>query len=242
MQQKQSALAPNRQMNRNAGFSLLEVLAALVVTMLLIVALTPLVSQMLATWNHGSEVADTVEFRVRGLGVLRGDLRHAIVWTGFGRTDNMLVFRGNETSMTFPAVSGLGEGREGLEMISIEVASSANGRALIRRRAPVIGTTYTAFAYPVVLFSGPYKYLLKYYSREGEEKPVWVDPLSFPARVVLNIFDGRGRLSSVPIEIPILATISPACLVSASLPGCPAFPKREEDDELQKTFGNQISQ
>jgi prepilin-type N-terminal cleavage/methylation domain-containing protein len=233
-------------MNRNAGFSLLEVLAALVVTALLIMALTPLVGVMLTTWVRGSDVAGIVELRVRGVGVLRDDLRHAVIWAGFGRTENLPAFRGNETSMSFPAVSGLGEGQDGIEMISIDVASSTDGRSLIRRRAPVIGTTYAAFSDPVVLFSGPFKYFLRYYSIDGTETSEWHDPLSFPSRVVLNIVDGRGRSSGVAVTLPVLASISAACLAGGQLPGCPMMSKPQspngQDDDLLNAFGRQLSQ
>jgi len=223
-------------MNKKAGFSLVEVLAALLVTMLLILALTPLVNQMLATWARGSDAARFVEFRVRGVGILRDDLRHAIIWTGFGRTDKLLVFRGNETSISFPAVSEHGQGLDRLEMISIEVANTVDGHGLIRRRAPVVGSTYTAFSDPVVLFSGPYKYFLRYYSLDGQEKFVWNDPLGPPARVVLNIVDSRGRIAGVPIQI--LASVSAACLVSANLPGCTVLPSpaNEDANPLLKSF------
>jgi hypothetical protein len=222
--------------NKTAGFSLLEVLASLLVTMLLIMGLTPLVGQMLATWARGSEVAGLVEFKIRGVGILRDDLRHTIVWTGFGKTDKLLVFRGNETSMSFPAISQHGQGPTQLEMISIAVAHTFDGHALIRRRAPVVGTTYTAFSDPVVLFSGPYKYFLRYYSRDGQEKSEWIDSLSPPARIVLNITDSRGHVAGIPVQIPIIASASSACLLSANLPGCPGLPSPPDDNPVLKSF------
>jgi hypothetical protein len=207
-----------------AGFSLLEVLASLVVTSLLVIALTPLVTQMLATWLRGSEVVSMVESQLRGLGVLRDDLTYAIVWRGFGRTEDSLAFSGNETSMSFPAASGLSGGRDGLEMISIDVTNSADGRALIRRRAAVVGTTRTAFADSIVLLSGPYRYFLRYCSQDGGEVAVWTDPYSLPARVVLNIVDERNRSSAYSIQLPVFASISSACLANANLPDCPIQP------------------
>jgi hypothetical protein len=235
MSRTQSALAHLRKNSSStAGFSLLEVLAALVLTTLLIVALTPLVTQMLSTWSRGSDVAGTVEFRVSGLRVLRDDLRHAVVWTGYGRFENLLVFRGNETSMSFPAISDLQRDSGGLQMLSIEVASSADGQAIIRKRAPIIGSTYGPFGNPVILLSGSNRYFFSYYSRDSGPTSVWADPLSFPARVALNVIDRRGRLSSAPIQIPILASVSAACVASTNLPGCPNLLKpMDEDDPLK---------
>jgi Prokaryotic N-terminal methylation motif len=226
----QSASDHHRPKSNTAGFSLVEVMATLVVTTLLIVALTPLVTEMLITWSRGSDVAGMVEFRISGLGMLRDDLRHAIVWTGYGRLDNLLVFHGNETSMSFPAISRVGTNSDGLHMVSIDVTSSADGQAVIRRRAPIVGTTYAPFGDPVVLFSGPDRYFFSYYSRDGEQRPVWTDATDYPARIALNIVDRRGRRSSASIEIPILASISAACVDNASLPGCPAISKPEDDD------------
>jgi hypothetical protein len=220
-----------------AGFSLLEVLASLVVTVLLIVLLSPLVAQMLATWFRGSEVANMVELRTRGIGVLRDDLSHAIVWGGFGRTEESLAFRGNETSMSFPAASGLTNARDGLEMISVTVTNSADGRALIRRRAPVIGTIRTAFADPVVLFSGPYKYFLKYHSQNSDGMAVWEDPYNLPARVELNIVDEHNRSSVHSIQLPLLASISSACLANADLPNCPLPLQQIQSDEMRRILG-----
>jgi hypothetical protein len=131
--------------------------------------------------------------------------------------ENRLGFRGSETSMSFPAISG----GNGLEVISLDVTNSTDGHAIIRRHAPVVGTTYTAFADPVVMFSGPYRYFFRYYSGAGAETSEWRDPLSFPTRVELNIVDGKGRLSNIPIAIPIIASVSAACVASSGIPGCP---------------------
>jgi len=213
-------LVPN---GATAGFSLIEVLAALLVTMLLVLTFTPFVGQMLATWTRGGEAADLVEIESRGVGRLRTDLRHAIVWAGYGQLQYLPAFRGDETSMSFPAVVGLQSGEAGIEYLSFTVASSINGRALVRRRAPVIGSSYGGFVDPVVLVSGPYRYLFKYYSREGKQMPAWSKGrFGLPARVELDIADRNARLLvQMPITIPIFASLSAGCFAVSGLQGCP---------------------
>src|SRR5262245_43833011 len=226
--------------NAEAGFTLVEVLAALVVTLLLVVALTPFVSQMLATWARGTETTRAVELVTRGVGLLRHDLRHAIVWTGYGRTEDLILFRGNEVSMSFPVATGLGPGRDGLEMISITVDASHDGRALVRRRAPLVGSTYASFRDPVVLFSGPFRYVFRYFPREGPGVPVWANANEVPARVELTIADEKGPIFTAPLELPVFASLSAACLAGSNLPGCPASAPAEEDPDPQswmKEFG-----
>lgn len=210
-------------------------LAALLVTMLLVLTLTPFVSQMLATWARGGEVANLVELKTRGLGRLREDLRHAIVLVGYGRVGDLAAFEGDETSMSFPVVAGFGPNGGGVEYLSFRVANSINGRALVRRRAPVIGSTYGNFADPVVLVSGPFRYVFRYYSRAGEEMPVWTKgQLDLPARIELHIADRSGRLLlGLPIAIPTFASLSAGCLAGGALQGCPANATPAIDDVLK---------
>jgi general secretion pathway protein J len=222
----------------SAGFSLPEVLAALVVTMLLVLALTPFTGQMLSTWARGSETAGLVELMTRGVGVLRNDLRHAIVWTGQGRKENFSRFRGNEVSLSFLAATGLGPGRNGLRMISITVDADGDGRALVRRSAPLIGATPGTFTDPVVLLSGPFSYRFRYTSRKGQELPGWTNLHELPARVELSIVGQSGPVFKAPLEFPVLASLSAACLVTKNLPGCPNFQPDEQDiNEWMKDFG-----
>jgi hypothetical protein len=236
MQQTRSKLDRRTATSARAAFSLVEVLAALVVTTLLILALTPFVGQMLGTWARGSEVARVVDLKTRGLNRLREDVRHAIVWTGFGQHENLVAFRGNERSMSFPVAVGLGQGRDGLEMLSITVDTSLDGLALVRRRAPLVGSTYTSFVDPIVLFSGPFRYVFRYFTQEGQELTAWANRTQLPTRIELTIADKNGAIFAAPIEIPVFASLSAGCLVSAQLPGCPVQPE-EDENAWMKEYG-----
>ena len=229
----------SKSINAEAGFSLIEVLAALLVTMLLVLTLSPFVSQMLATWARGGEVAGIVEFQTRGLGRLRGDLRHALVWTGYGQTQDLAGFQGDETSVSFPVVAGLGPSRLGIEYVSYTVSQSVDGRALVRQRAPVIGSTYGGFADPVVLISGPFKYVFKYYSRDGEETPRWSKSrFDLPGHIELSIVDRNGvPLFGAPVVISTFSSISAGCFASSNLQGCSATDKPPAYDDILKAIG-----
>jgi hypothetical protein len=221
-----------------AGFSLLEVLAALVITMLLVLALTPFAGQMLTTWARGTEAARLADIMTRGVGVLRNDLRHALLWTGPGERENPSRFRGDEVSLSFLAATGLGHGRDGLQMISIAVDASQDGRALVRRSAPLIGDGPGAFADPVTLFSGPFSYRFRYTSRKGQDLPAWTDPHELPARVELSIVGRNGPLLRAPLEFPVFASVSAACFANNKQPGCPNSQPTEEDvSQWMTSFG-----
>ena len=213
-------------------------LAALLVTMLLVLTFTPFVSQMLATWAHGGEVANLVELKTRGLGRVREDLRHAIVWAGVGQVQDQPAFEGDETSMSFPIAAGLGRNGSGLEYLSYRVANGINGRALVRRRAAIIGPTYGSFVDPVVLFSGPFRYVFRYYTRGGEQVAVWSKGrMALPGRIDLDILDRNGRrVLELPVAIPTFASSSAGCLASQALPGCPP-PSQSSISDVLKNYG-----
>jgi hypothetical protein len=234
---------PSRPTSINAGFSLLEVLATLMVTMLLVLSLMPFVTQMLATWARGGEVVGFVELKTRGLNQLRRDLRHAIVLKGYGPLQDTAAFEGNETSLSFPIVAGLGPTEIGIEYVSFSVATSVDGQALIRRRAAMIGSGYGSFVDPVVLLSGPFRYVFKYYPREGEAVPLWTKRRrELPARVELVVADRNGnRLFEQPVIIPAFASISAGCVAGGGQ-GCPPRPGATEpstEQMLQSLFSPQ---
>jgi general secretion pathway protein J len=229
----------SKSINPESGFSLIEVLGALLVTMLLVLTLSPFVSQMLSTWARGGEVAGIVEFQTRGLGRLRDDLRHSLVWTGYGEISDLASFEGDESSMNFPVAAGLGPNRLGIEYVSLSVVPTGDGRALVRRRAPVIGSSYGAFADPVVLISGPFKYVFKYYSRDGEETPEWSKSrFDVPGQIKLDIVDRNGvSLFGVPIVISTFSSLSAGCFAAGSLQGCSATEKAPTYDDILKGIG-----
>ena len=227
-----------RKTTDTSGFSLLEVLVGLVLTALLMVSLTPLVRQMLATWWRGSEVAGLVEFQIRGVAALRHDLVSSIVWTGSGLAEATMFFRGNDTSLSFPAIATYGSGVGRPELISIEIANAPNGHALIRRHGSIVGSTFQAPADPVVLLSGPYRYYFRYYGRDGRESTVWDNRENPPARIAVNVVDNSGQLAAIPIEVSVLASMSAACVQNTTLPGCASVPKPDDDSNSDDPGNN----
>ena len=205
--------------SRNAGFSLVEVMAALVVTCLLMMALTPFVNQLLSTWARGSLIGVIVDMTSRGIGQLRKDLRHAVL---LAARPGVTAFRGDELHFEFPAATGLGTGRGGVEMIAIS-AELLEGKelAIVRRRSGHVSTESGAeFKDPVVLFSGNFQYRFRYIAQDGTRQSTWNNRPDLPVRIEVDILDGRDPV--VPaLELPLYADMSVACLLRPGKPGCP---------------------
>src|SRR5262249_36788565 len=148
----------------------------------------------------------------------------------------LLTFRGNETSMSFPIAAEMHGKTYGIEMLLITVTRAQGGWSIVRRRAPVVGSTYFAFTDPIVLLSGPYKYFLRYYDRTGRQMLSWGNRADLPARIVLNIDDGGGKAGRGSIELPVLVSMPAACFAASSLPACPTMPQPSQDADLLKLF------
>jgi prepilin-type N-terminal cleavage/methylation domain-containing protein len=205
--------------SRNAGFSLVEVMAALVVICLLMVALTPFVNQLLSTWARAGTIGGMVDMTSRGIGQLRKDLRQTVP---LAERPGVVAFRGDEVHFEFPAATGLGLGRGGVEMIAIS-AEQLEGKqlALVRRRSGHLTTESGAeLKDPVVLFSGNLQYIFRYIAQDGTRQSTWSDRPDLPVRIELNILDGREPLLPA-LELPLYADMSVVCLLQPGAPGCP---------------------
>jgi hypothetical protein len=90
----------------------------------------------------------------------------------------------------------------------------------------VIGSSFGSFSDPVVLLSGPYRYLFRYYTREGQALSVWTKGrFDLPARIDLTVVDRNGRhLFELPIAIPTFASMSAGCIAGSVGQGCPSTP------------------
>jgi prepilin-type N-terminal cleavage/methylation domain-containing protein len=205
--------------SRNAGFSLVEVMAALVATCLLMMGLTPFINQLLYTWARGSTIGVIVDMTSRGMGQLRKDLRHAVPLVA---RPGVVAFRGDELHFEFPAATGLGTGRDGVEMIAIS-AEQLEGKelAMVRRRSGDVTTESGAeFKDPVVLFSGNFQYMFRYIAQDGTRQSTWSDRPDLPVRVEVEILDGRDPVLPA-FELPLYADISVVCLLQPGVVDCP---------------------
>jgi prepilin-type N-terminal cleavage/methylation domain-containing protein len=214
-----NAPARSDKTSRNAGFSLVEVMAALVVTCLLMMALTPFVNQLLSTWARGSLIGVIVDLTSRGIGQLRKDLRHAVPLEA---RPGVTAFRGDELQFEFPAATGLGPGRGGVEMIAISAERLEEKElAIVRRRSGYLSTeSGAAFKDRVVLFSGNFQYMFRYIAQDGTRQNTWSNRPDLPVRIEVDILDGRDRVLPA-LELPLYADMSVACLLQPGKPGCP---------------------
>lgn len=200
---------------RRAGFSLIEVLAALAITVLLVVTFAPFASQLVTTWGRGARTAELVDMLARANDRIERDLLATVPMTVTRGETTSMLFRGGPGHVLFASATGFGPGRGGLELVSIGIEPDGpDATALVRRRAPLRDAALapTGFKDPVTLVAGPYRYRFGFVAADGTRVEEWQGRPDMPARVELSIVAGDTLLLPAPLSYFIPADLSAACI------------------------------
>jgi general secretion pathway protein J len=220
-----------RPSSAEAGFTLIETLIALTLTVGILAVLATLTAQWLPNWNRGFADVQRKELLARALERTVADLSAAEYVTANGKAKEVL-FAGNELAVTFVR-SAIGPNtRPGLEFVRIAMTADREGPALVRTRTPFTilppGTgiaNLTNFTDPVVLMRAPYRAILSYAGPDLAWHNVWQDTKQLPTAVRLSILDAATRTTLSTSTATIVHVDSPATCVSAKNPRDCIYPK-----------------
>lgn len=221
---------------RRAGFSLLEVLVALAMTVLLVVTFAPFASQLILGWGRGARTAELVDMLTRGNDRIARDLLSVVPMTLTRGDQTSMIFRGGPGYVVFATATGFGPGRGGIELVSFGIEQDGPaGQAIVRRRAPLRDAAPTAsgFKDPVTLLTGPYQYRFDYVAADGTKVADWQDRRDMPARVELTILTPTGPLLPLPLSYFVPADLSAACITDEPPDFCD-----EDGDESDQDNGD----
>lgn len=217
-----------------AGFSLIEVLVALAITVLLVVTFAPFASQLVLTWGRGARTAEFIEMLTRADDRMERDLLSAVPMTLTRGDTTAMVFRGAPGSVVFATATPFGPGRGGIELVSFGVEKDGqSGMALVRRRAPLRDATQSpsGFRDPVTLLSGPYEFRFEYVAADGTRVKEWQNRLDMPARVELVILSGGRLVLPAALSFFVPADLSAACIGDDPPDFCDAEANGEADQQ-----------
>ncbi len=234
MRRKPPAVRRGTPVSGRAGFSLLEVLVAMAITVLLVVTFAPFASQLILTWGRGARTAELVDMLTRGNDRLARDLLAVVPMTLTRGDQTTMIFRGGPGYLMFATATGFGPGRGGIELVSVGIeADGAAGQAIVRRRAPLrdAAPTATGFKDPVTLLTGPYQYRFDYVAADGTKVGEWQDRLDMPARVELTILTPTGPLLPLPLSYFVPADLSAACITDEPPDFCDADGEGESGED-----------
>ena len=204
-----------------AGFTLIEVLAALVVTAVFVAVVLPFAGRLATRWWVGEARVEAADAWMQAVARLSDDLAQAVP---------IVARQGDKAAVSFDAGPdfvqfvrpALGRAAMGLETVRFEVRSSGAGSALVRRSARFRPGDASAPGSPTTILEGPYRFRFRAYGEDLVPRAAWEGETEMPAGVELTVV-GRGGASAPPgpILLPVVARAPSTKPVSINGPSQP---------------------
>src|ERR1700736_2884741 len=177
-----------------AGFTLIEALAALALTGLVLSALANITSQWLPNWNRGMDRVQRSESLALALQRIAADLA-AAEYVPANRAQRQPLFDGSELSVMFVRTAFGPNARPGLEVVRIGDTTDRHPLVMVRSRAPFAPLQQAAwlseqlqFGDPVVLLRAPFRLSFSYAGRDRVWKSSWHEA-RLPVAIMLTVRD-----------------------------------------------------
>jgi general secretion pathway protein J len=210
-----------RRRSRRAGYVMIEALAALAVSAMVLAAL-PLASGILIrSWEKATTGSDTLDRLSTGLSVVRREISEMRRDRFFERGgDGPYAFLATSNSLGMVVPDHSGRSKTGQDIILIAPRAEANGNSLVRGmasfRPDMKNFESLKLDDEVVLLSGPWKYRFYYAARERRELKWydrWLDEQDLPLAIRLDVLDyitGKRVIPSLVVPLRVLA--EPGCI------------------------------
>lgn len=195
----------------SGGFMLVEVLATMTISALVLAALFSVVSLTLRSSATIERRSETIEQRTRLIAALSREIERAVPvrWAG---SDGAFIFSGTARSIVFAAETPSPGGSDQVAAIFLDSA------AAVTRRIGLVESDARSFediaiGRPEIMVGKPYQLAFSYYARlpDGREALLenWSDPLQWPVAVRLTVSDGMGSASTIRLKLAVDA--EPGC-------------------------------
>jgi len=217
--------------DRRGGYVLIEAMAALVLSGL-VLASVPIASGMLIrSWQSVTRGSDRLDQLATGLGVVRRELS-VMQRTRFAPKrrnrgdDGPPVFIGtpDTVGMVLPgdAVRTGPNADKGDRIVMFTVEPGVQGATLLRGSTPyrpeLTGFETVQLQDPVILLDGPWRYQFLYAAADKERLqwlPVWDREERLPVAIRLDVVDNATGIRVIPpLIVPLQITAEPGCIDS----------------------------
>jgi general secretion pathway protein J len=202
--------------DREAGFTLLEMLIALILMVGILAALATVTSQWLPNWSRGFAHVQRTEVFGQGLERLVADLSAAEFVTS-NRSAKQPLFDGDELAVYFVRTAIGPNTRPGLEVVRISTLSDDRGVALVRARTPFVALPENAnirdlsnFSDPVVLMRAPYRATFSYAGPDHVWLNSWHDANQLPIAIRVLVRDAATQRTLAVSTATVLRVNAPA--------------------------------
>ena len=201
-----------------AGFSLIEAMAALALTAMIITSLGAVAAQWIPNWGRGFVRLQGADLLGGGVERIAADLSAAEFVTQLAAARSP-EFQGEATSVVFVRSAIGPNAYPHLEFVRLSESRDSRGFAMVRTSAPFVpaasdgSTAPIVFKDPVVLVRTPFRITFSY---AGADNRVWLGEWKnrerLPAAVRVTVRDDTGRRlsASTAVRIRVTAVAAPA--------------------------------
>jgi general secretion pathway protein J len=191
-----------------AGFTLIEAMAAVAVMAVIVGALSTVAGQWLPHWGRGlSELqrADLLDF---GIDRIAADVAAAkyVSLTG----DEEPLFDGTVSSVTFLRSAIGPDSASGLETVRISQVPNGTSFAMVRAKArftpSLAGASLVVLADPVVLVRAPVHIFFAYAGPDRVWSDTWEGQKRLPDAIRITALDASGHVLGASTAIPLRVT------------------------------------
>jgi len=221
----------HRYSRGEAGFTLIEMLVALLLMVGILSALASVTAQWLPNWNRGFAHVQRAELLGQGLDRLVADLSAAQFVTANGKAKRPL-FEGDELGVRFVRSAIGPNARPGLQVVRISTAFDDRGVALVRARAPFVPLPENAtlrdltnFSDPVVLMRAPYRATFSYAGPDRTWRSSWRDLDQLPVAIRVLVRDAATQRTLAVSTATVLHVSAPAECARAKVARDCIFPR-----------------
>jgi general secretion pathway protein J len=209
--------------DREAGFTLIEMMIATMLMVFVLTALATITAQWLPNWNYGMQRVERDERFTYSLNRILGDLSVA-EFVPVNNTTKTPFFDGTELSVAFVRTAVGPNSHPGLEFVRFREVSDTNGPSLVREQAmfvPIPPGAQIRYADPVVLIHAPFQITFSYAGRDNVWQPTWQRAALLPAKVQLTVRNGVTQRRLAISTATLVHIDTPAdCVKSKSVSQC----------------------
>ena len=192
------------------GFSLIEALAALALTGLVLSALATITAQWLPNWNRGFDRIQQSELVGISMRRIAADLA-AAEHVPPNRDQDKPLFDGSASSVTFVRTALGPNVGVGLDVVRIGETTDQGRPVTVRSRAAfgplppgLSPSEQINVSDPVVLLRSPFRLSFAYAGPDRVFRDTWHDADKLPAAIMLTVRDvASGRILSVSTVTPV---------------------------------------
>lgn len=207
----------SRTVKLTAGFTLIEVLAALTVTALVMVAVYPYFSLLISRWSMGFKPVQIQDQWLQAALRLSEDLAETVPLSLDPGGKPRLAFMLDPETVVFVRTGLDQASKNRLQTVTLKIAHSDNGDSLFRSASTFDPDRFPANSGSATSFlSGPFHLTFRYADATGDPGKTWTKGDELPEDVILQA-ESAGPNSGVPplpIVMPLPARASPGQTLS----------------------------